>query len=436
MKKRFGILCLLAILVFTMSMQTFAVNSDDGMRGVWVSSVYNLDYPQNPTTDATSLKKQADEILNDAQDTGFNAIFLQVRPTTDALYPSEIYPYSKYLTGTVGVAPSDDFDVLRYFIDEAHARGIELHAWINPYRITKGYQAEYDALPESSPAKQNPEWVVKHTDGNYYFDPAIEEVRELVINGVVEILENYPDIDGIHMDDYFYPGTDFDDSASFEKYGSEFDDIGDFRRENVNILVRDMQQAVAQQGDYSFGISPSGIWDNKSSNSAGSETSGGNPSYSKVYADTVAWVNEGIVDYICPQLYWYIGQSAADYEILVDWWSDVVSGTDVDLYIGMAAYKVNDASQGENWQGTTEIINQLKLNDTIDEIDGHIFFRSDSFNTSPELAEDVKAYYNGNIQENNDTQTEIPPATDSLPVQIAKNTVFDNFLMLLNIFVA
>ncbi len=224
MKRVFRAIALILVCAVCFSLTAMAAQTpkaSEEMRGVWVSSVYNLDYPKKPTTDPDILKAQADEILDNCVKWGLNAVFLQVRPSSDALYPSEIFPWSKYLTGKQGTQPANGFDPLAYWVEAAHKRGLELHAWINPYRITKGKQAEWDSLVSTHPAKKNPEWTVQYTDGNYYFDPGLPEVRDLVVQGAVEIAKNY-DIDGLHMDDYFYPGKDFPDSKTYEAYGKGF----------------------------------------------------------------------------------------------------------------------------------------------------------------------------------------------------------------------
>lgn len=431
MKNRICALLLALSLTFTLSAPALAAAPSPGeeMRGVWVSSVYNLDYPTKPTTDAATLQKQADSVLDNAQRLGLNTVFLQVRPSADALYPSDIFPWSKYLTGTVGTAPSGGFDPLRYWIDGAHARGLELHAWLNPYRVTKGKDAEYKALPASAPAKKNPSYVVKYSDGNYYFDPGQPEVRQLVKDGVTEILTKYPDVDGIHLDDYFYPGTDFNDNATFAKYGTGFASVDDWRRENVNILVRELDSLIQAKGDYAFGISPSGVWANKSDNPRGSDTKGYS-SYSRVYADTLAWIDEGTVDYICPQLYWYIGQSAADYSVLVKWWSEQVKGTDIKLYIGEAAYKVDDAEQGAAWKGPGEIIKHLNLIKTQPEVDGHIFFRYGSFVDVAGLGDAVKGFYDANTSAGSTTTPATPSDSGDFARQTAQTAGFISTLML------
>lgn len=366
------------------------------LRGVWVSTVVNIDYPTKPTTDVEVLKSEAIKILDNAKDMRMNAVFLQVRPSSDAIYKSKYFPWSKYLTGSQGLAPADNFDPLEFWITEAHKRGIELHAWLNPYRVTKRENGQpiHDvaSLDANNPAKLHPEWLVKHTDNNIYYNPGLPEVRKLVIDGIVEIIQNY-DVDGIHFDDYFYPGTSFADQAAYEKYGKGFADIHSWRRANVDTLISDLHKAIkAESKDVSFGISPFGIWANKSSSAYGSDTKG-NQSYYNHYADTRKWVKEGWLDYIAPQIYWNIGYTIADYSKLVDWWEAVVKDTGVKLYIGQAAYKSNNTTLSSPWYGVAEMEKQLKLNAISEEVDGSIFFSYRSFIDRPSLAAVVKGYY-------------------------------------------
>ncbi|HYE83394.1 MAG TPA: family 10 glycosylhydrolase [Clostridia bacterium] len=366
------------------------------LRGVWVATVVNIDYPSKATPDPQVLKDEALKILNNAEDMGFNAVFLQVRPTSDALYKSKIFPWSKYLTGSQGLMPGNDFDPLEFWISEAHKRGIELHAWVNPYRVTKNKAGEprhdFKALDASNPARLRPEWVVKYSDGNLYYNPGLPEVRELVIEGVLEIVENY-DIDGIHFDDYFYPGKDFNDNAAFTRYGKAYKNIDDWRRANVNILISDLSKAIkAAREDVRFGISPFGIWANKKANALGSDTNG-MQSYYDQYADTRKWVKEGLLDYIAPQIYWNIGFAAADYSKLLTWWSNTVSGTGVDLYIGQAAYKSVGAGSSSPWYAGSEIDRQLKLNSKNPEVKGSIFFSNKSLTDNPAVRAVIKAAY-------------------------------------------
>ena len=337
-----------------------------GLSGaLWVATAYNIDYPSVPTDSVSQLKRECRDILDDAQSAGIQTVYFQVRPSCDALYKSDLFPWSSCLCGGAGQAPSGGFDPLRYWVKQAHKRGMRLEAWVNPYRICAGSNAAetFSSLPKSSPAKQHADWVVQY-DGGYYFDPGLPEVRQLIVDGVQEIVENYR-VDGIQFDDYFYPGEDFDDSNSYAAYGGDFSDKADWRRDNVNQLVQDVYTVVhdcAKQEGCVFGISPSGIWKNGYGGDTGSNTRGFEH-YSQCYADSVTWIQNGWVDYICPQVYWEIGNDAADFEELVNWWSGIVRGTDTELYIGLAAYKIGDAESGTVWEsdGLSEISRQLKL---------------------------------------------------------------------------
>ncbi|MGI6776491.1 MAG: family 10 glycosylhydrolase [Acetivibrionales bacterium] len=400
MKNLLIITALIIILaMFSLTLPVYAVSNtsdENDFRGVWVSTVANIDYPSKPTTDAEVLKNEAVEILNNVRDTGLNAVFLQVRPTADALYKSKYFPWSKYLTGSQGQTPTDNFDPLEFWITEAHKRGIELHAWINPYRVTKKTPTEPDhnfaSLYPTNPACKNPGWVVKHTDGNLYFNPGLPEVRKLIIDSVLEIIENY-DVDGIHFDDYFYPGRYFNDNSTYEKYGKAYNNIDDWRRANVNTLISDLSKEIKASGkNVRFGISPFGIWANKSSNPLGSDTNGAQ-SYYDHFADSRKWVKDGMIDYIAPQLYWNIGFNAADYSKLLSWWRDTVRGTGVDLYIGQAAYRTVDADVSSPWYGSSEIEKQMMMNLEAPEVDGSIFFSYRSLKGNPVLRYAIKAFY-------------------------------------------
>ncbi len=391
------------------------VTASTEMRGLWVSSVINLDYPSQPTTSADELRSQADKILDNAKACGFNAIFLQVRPCADAIYPSKIYPWSIYLTGQQGVAPNASFDPLAYWVEGAHQRGMELHAWINPYRITKT-AAEWDKMAASSPAKQHLEWTIVYKD-NYYFNPALPEVRQLVIDGAVEMAQNYA-IDGVHMDDYFYPGTDFDDAASFAELGAGFSDIGDWRRDNVNQLVQGLDKALHQvRADLQFGISPAGIWASSNLHPEGSATTSTYSSYFNMYADTRLWVKSGWLDYIAPQIYWEAGHKTADFTALLNWWSEQVTGTDVKLYIGLADYKTLEAKASDSpWYDGAEISRQMKACAAKSQVSGVIHFRYGSINSSLALQRVIRqAYLNTNAGADTNQTATNPPTVTVLP---------------------
>lgn len=392
--KRFGAGLLVCIMLLTGACgaginRTSAARDD--MKAVWVSTVYNLDYPSKATTNIQTLKQEADSILQGSKEMGMNAVILQVRPSCDALYPSEYFPYSKYLTGSQTAAPAGGFDVLDYWVTRAHALGLELHAWINPFRVTKGGEEEYNSLSDRSPAKQHPEWVVVD-QGNYYLDPGQPAVRELVIKGAEELARNY-ELDGIHLDDYFYPSKTFADAETFAQYGGDFTDIGDWRRDNVNQLVRELGKRLHNiDPTLSYGISPAGVWANQSSLAEGSATNG-NETYFSAYADSRKWVKEGWIDYICPQIYWYIGHKAADYKTLANWWAETVQGTGVRLYIGMADYQAGNADPASPWYGVTAIEQQLQLNRTIPEVAGEVHFRYKLMADNPALKALYQKWY-------------------------------------------
>lgn len=408
MKRISRLLALILVCALTLTVPAFAAGTpaaSDEMRGVWVSTVYNLDYPSQATTDPAALRAEADAILDNCVQWGLNAVFLQVRPSADSLYPSEVFPWSKYLTGTAGTAPADGFDPLAYWGEAAHARGLELHAWINPYRITRGGDTEWNQLPSSHPAKMNPDWVVKYSDGNYYFNPGLQQVRDLVTRGAVEIAQNY-DVDGLHMDDYFYPGSDFADSATYQQYGGSFSNIGDWRRDNVNQLVAQLDTALHNvRPDIQFGISPSGIWANKSTDSRGSDTNG-YEHYASSYADSLYWIDNGLVDYIIPQIYWEIGHKSADFATLADWWNNAVQGTGVRLYIGMAAYRLSDSPSGV-WTNMDTLFDSLEYLEREPNVGGCVFFRYGSIPAVSGLADRLATWY----QSVHNSNTVTPPAT-------------------------
>ena len=349
------------------------------LRGVWVSTVANIDYPSQQTTNPETLKYDLISIMDNCNDMGFNAVFFQVRPASDALYASSIFPWSRYLTGTQGTAPDGGFDPLAFAVQEAHARGMELHAWINPYRITNS-SADNDRLAAGNPAVQHPELVITDSDGKMYYNPGDSASINLIVDGAVEIVKNY-DVDGLHMDDYFYPEGDFNDDVTYSFYQAQYPDKGDWRRAMVNKLVQQMDEAVhAEKPDVEFGISPRGIWANASDMPEGSATAGGG-SYHKIYADSRAWVKNGWVDYIMPQIYWNIGYEIADYSILADWWANVVAGTDVRLYIGEGAYRTTSSTlpawTGDS--GTNELRQHISIGRGNDNISGYCMFTYHTF---------------------------------------------------------
>lgn len=357
-------------------------------RAVWVATVLNLDFPVKTDLSAAAMKRHIDAIVANTVDMGLNAIIFQARPSGDAFYESDLFPWSQWLSGEQGVGIPDIsgqemFDPLAYWIEACHASGIELHAWLNPYRITHPNlnTPEISGLSSDNPVRQNPDlavvWAASGNRKGLFLDPGLPEARQLIIDGISEILTKY-DVDGIHFDDYFYPGTDFNDAASFETYGGEME-LDDWRRGNVNVLIHNIQTVIREHNETTgkkvlWGISPTAIWKNGSEEEPlGIHGTSGQESYHAMYADTRRWVEEGWVDYICPQIYWYIGYGIADFEVVFNWWDDLCANSDVDFYVGHAAYRESENDQPPHWEG--EIVRQLEIVDKSDTAKGSIFFR-------------------------------------------------------------
>ncbi len=339
----------------------------DEMRGVWIATVANINFPSKRDLSAKALRAEIDDIVSTSKSAGLNTIYFQVRPCADALYNSKLFPVSEYLSDKGELV--DGFDPLAYIIEKAHENGMKLSAWINPYRVTYGSSLylnhDLTKLDALHPARLNPEWTVAYPDGMVYFNPGIPEVRDYIVEGIKEIVQNY-DVDGIHMDDYFYPypvyetvegksvKAVFDDAEEYQKYSDGIMSLADWRRQNVNIFVEQTYNAVKSiDPDVRFGISPFGIWANSSTNAKGSATNG-LQAYYDIYCDPISWIEGEYIDYICPQIYWEFSSKSAPFDVLVKWWSRAVDGTDIDLYIGHAAYRTDEFSYEE------EIVRQIQ----------------------------------------------------------------------------
>ncbi|CAL9606053.1 hypothetical protein SUDANB121_05549 [Nocardiopsis dassonvillei] len=377
-----------------------AADSERRMRGAWLTTVRNIDWPSEPGLPAAEQQAELDAYLDDAVAMGLNAVFLHVRPTADAVYASDREPWARYLTGEQGGDPG--YDPLEYAVARAHERGLELHAWFNPYRV--GLQEpDIENLVDDHPVKRNPEWLVDYGT-EAYVDPGNPEVREWVTGVIMDVVERY-DIDGVHFDDFFYPypkdGEEFDDDASWEAHGGDFDDRGDWRRDNVDQLMRDVHGAIGESKPWvSFGVSPFGIWRNQATDPTGSPSSG-LQSYDAQYADTRTWIREGTVDYVAPQLYWERGFGTADYEALADWWANEVEGTGVDLYIGQAAYRLGE----DGWTGDDALSTQLDYSGGMEQVDGDVYFSIRSLRENPAAVDDLLGVHYADPA--------LPPRTDS-----------------------
>lgn len=340
----------------------------DEVRGVYIATVHNINFPSSNALGAASLKAELDEIIVKCAENGFNAVYFQASPMSDALYDSQILPTSSVLTGKEGAPLPEGFDPLAYLCDKAHKAGIAVHAWVNPMRVTAG---EHD-LEDISP--NNPAMTEGYTftyGGEVYYDLGNPEVRGLQARVCAELARDYP-IDGIIFDDYFYPypveGDQINDKNTYERFGGEYDSIADFRRASTTALVGECYDAVkAARPDCQFGVAPFGIWRNDDGKNGGSPTRG-SEGYETLYCDALAFIKAGKVDYIAPQLYWMIESTVAPFKELCDWWYNAVKDTDVKLLISHGAYRVGE------WGNGGELMAQVEYARTKRAYYGSIFY--------------------------------------------------------------
>ncbi|WP_344438397.1 glycoside hydrolase family 10 protein [Kitasatospora nipponensis] len=362
------------------------------LRAVWIATVRNLDWPSRPGLAPEQQQAELLALLDSAVERRLNAVMLQVRSLADALWPSPHEPWAACLTGVQGRDPG--WDPLDFAVREAHRRDLELHAWFNPYRIA--LTPDPTELVPWHPARLHPEWVVRYGDSLLY-DPGLPEVRGFVQDAMLDAVARY-DVDGVHWDDYFYPypisGRVFDDDAAFLRHGGGFTDRAAWRRDNVDRLVRGTAERIAglnrapvtgsgrPRRPVRFGISPFGIWRNRRSDPLGSDTSG-TASYDDLYADTRGWVRNEWIDYVAPQLYWYLGQPGSDYAKLAPWWAEVVRGTRTRLYVGEALYQQSASAQSAAWRDPAELSRHLALTRDLPEVAGHLFFSARDVASDP-----------------------------------------------------
>ena len=342
------------------------------MRAAWVATVANIDWPKRNCFDTDSQKMQMIEILDSLESLKFNAIVFQIRPTSDALYQSDLEPWSLFLTGKQGVAPNPYYDPLEFTIAEAHKRQIEVHVWLNPYRVLN--VNDLKLLSDNHLYHRKPELFVKYGK-QYYFNPGLDETRQFLNKVVADIVTRY-DIDAVHFDDYFYPyrvpNEEFPDDKTFAEHPRGFKNKDDWRRNNVNLIIQELNSTIkAIKPWVEFGISPFGVWRNADKDVNGSATQAGCTNYDDLYADVRLWLKEGWIDYVVPQLYWEIGKKVADYEVLVDWWSKNSFGR--NLYIGLSASNLGHGKI-EAWRRPNELCRQLKMNKDYPATSGAVFF--------------------------------------------------------------
>ncbi len=347
-------------------------------RGVWIASVDNIDWPLKGMTNPDSQRVEFIRQLDMHKSNGMNAVIVQVRPAADAFYPSPFEPWSQWLTGVQGQPPSPYYDPLEFMIKETHKRGMEFHAWCNPYRAD--FKIGASSISPNHVTRIHPEWFLDYGDKKY-FDPASKEVQKFVVQVVADIVHRY-DVDAIHMDDYFYPyriaGKEFPDEDSYKRSKSKLNK-DDWRRSNVDSIMKKVSIVIKKEKPWvQFGISPFSVWRNKDKDPRGSDSKAGQTNYDDLYADILLWLKEKWVDYVAPQLYLEIGHDKIDYAKMLEWWSKNSYGR--NLYIGLGIYR---SGSNAAWRNPNELPNQIKLLRQYPNVQGGIYFSSKSFNNNP-----------------------------------------------------
>lgn len=344
------------------------------MRAEWIASVVNIDWPSRQGLPVADQQAELRRWYDEAVSRRLNTVVVQIRPTADAFWPSPLEPWSEWLTGVPGRDPG--YDPLAFAVAEAHQRNLEFHAWFNPYRVAM--HADVNRLAPNHPARAHPEWIVSY-GGRLYYNPGIPEVRRFVEDAILDSVRRY-DVDAVHFDDYFYPypvaGQQFDDELTYQRYGAgQFPVKADWRRNNIDLLISELAARIAELKPWvKFGISPFAVWRNRATDPTGSDTTAGVQTYDDLYADTRKWVREQWIDYLVPQVYWNIGFTPADYAKIVPWWSGQVTGTDVQLFIGQATYKVAVSTQHPAWMDPREMTNHLTFNRSHPQVVGDVYF--------------------------------------------------------------
>jgi uncharacterized lipoprotein YddW (UPF0748 family) len=347
-------------------------------RAAWIATVDNIDWPSRKGLPSDSQRAEFIRMLDMHQANGMNAIIMQIRPAADAFYPSPYEPWSEWLTGVQGTPPRPYYDPLAFMIEETHKRGMEFHAWCNPYRAQ--FNIARSSIAPTHITRMRPDWFLDYGDKRY-FDPGNPEVQDFVTNIVSDIVRRYP-VDAIHFDDYFYPyripGKAFPDSAGYKQYGGPLS-LEDWRRSNVDSIIYKLFRAIRKENPQCrFGISPFGVWRNQDKDSRGSATRAGQTNYDDLYADILLWLEKGWIDYVAPQLYWEFSHPNAPFQPLLDWWSRNTYGK--ACYIGLGYYK---AGINATWRDRTLIPRQIAATRQVPNVHGAIYFSSKSFQSNP-----------------------------------------------------
>jgi len=354
------------------------------LRGFWIATVGNIDWPSQRGEAPEHYRREYRRLLDAGQRAGLNAVFVQIRPASDAFYKSDLEPWSKFLTGRQGRAPSGGDDPLPFLISEAHRRGMEFHAWFNPYRGTTDSVTR--TLAPLHPLRRHPEWFIRY-GGQYLYNPGLPAVRTHIKRVIFDVVRRY-DLDGVHFDDYFYPypetGRVFHDEIAFQTQNPDSLALADWRRQNVDRLIHDLHDSIRLvKRLVKFGVSPFGVWKNKSEDPLGSDTRAGQPSYNNLYADSRGWLQKGWIDYVLPQLYWSTKFRLVPYPVLLEWWTRNSFGR--HLYIGQGTYRMLESTRSDTtWRNPRELPRQVRLNRTYpDAVQGSVYFSAISLVTNP-----------------------------------------------------
>ncbi|WP_460559606.1 glycoside hydrolase family 10 protein [Ferruginibacter profundus] len=371
--------CVACLLIARCLLPVAAVaQSKPEFRGVWVATVDNIDWPSNKNLSSDSQKVEFIRLLDMHKANGMNAMVVQVRPSTDAFYPSPYEPWSEWLTGKQGQPPFPYYDPLAFMIAETHKRGMEFHAWMNPYRAV--FNVNKSSISATHITRLHPDWFLTYGDKSY-FDPGNKEVQQYVTAVVTDVVSRY-EVDAIHFDDYFYPyriaGKEFPDDVKYQQYGNGMNKE-DWRRSNTDSIILMLSKAIKKiNPKCQFGISPFGVWRNIDKDPEGSDTRAGQTNYDDLYADILLWLKNGWIDYVTPQLYWEFGHKAASYEVLLDWWSKHTYGK--NCYIGLGIYR---AGSNAAWKDKTQLPRQIEALRSTPNVQGMIFFSSKTFDKNP-----------------------------------------------------
>jgi uncharacterized lipoprotein YddW (UPF0748 family) len=353
------------------------------MRGVWIATVANIDWPSSKGLTVEQQKKEMIGMLNGLKALNINTVVFQARPAADAFYNSSIEPFSQWLMGEQGKRPDPFYDPLQFVIDEAHRRCMDVHVWLNPYRASMSEDEKVFSKDHAFYLKKH---LMKKYGGRYYFDPGLKETREYFNQIVADIVTRY-DVDGVHLDDYFYPykvkNEAFPDNDSFKKEprGFKKNKKDDWRRDNVNLVIAQLQHTIKSIKPWvEFGVSPFGIWRHDCQDKRGSATRCALTNYDDLYADILKWLQDGDIDYVVPQLYWEIGKPIADYKVLVDWWAKY--SYNKNLYIGLYASGLGN-SKISAWNNGNELARQLELNKKYPQQQGVLYFSARTLLKNP-----------------------------------------------------